>query len=70
MSLAKLTPRMECLADLGPVTEPSMSQQICRVFPGGCSSQKGSSHTGELHPQCCSGCTACLAYLSQEKGTT
>ena len=30
--LAKLTPRMECLADLGPVTEPSMTQQLCKAF--------------------------------------
>ena len=30
--LAKLTPRMDRLADLGPVTELSMTQQICKAF--------------------------------------
>ena len=30
--LAKLSPKTESLADLGPVTDPSMCQQICRVF--------------------------------------
>ena len=30
--LAKLSLTIDCLADLGPVTEPSISQQICRAF--------------------------------------
>ena len=50
--LAKLTPRMECLADLGPVTEPSMTQQLCKAFPGGCHTQTEYSRIGECLSSC------------------
>lgn len=30
--LAKLMPQPQHLADLGPVTEPAICQQICHVF--------------------------------------
>ena len=59
--LAKLTPRMDCLADLGPVTEPSMSQQICRVF-------QEAAIPNRIQPyRCAHSCilTARLAYLSR-----
>ena len=53
--LAKLTPAVRHLADLGPVTEPGMCQQICHSFDKAAAPNRAQPYR---YPKFISACTS------------